>query len=133
MIVIIGLMVLFALPKLGPARDHAMVRNARTALTNLYNTTRTAARASNQVAVLRLLNDSVWVELNAPYPGTGKTRLTGSGHSFNSAYGVTVTGPDSIQVDPRGLLLTSGTHTWVFTRDGWSDSVIVNSYGRIAR
>lgn len=132
-IVIIGLMVLFALPKLGPARDHAMVRNARSALTNLYSSARTAARTSNRVAVLRLLNDSVWVELNESFPGTGKTRLTGGGHSFLSAYGTTVTGPDSVRVDPRGMLLESGTHTWVFTRDGWSDSAMVNGYGRVVR
>ena len=60
-IVIIGLMVVFLLPKLAPAYDHAMVRSARTVVTNLYNTTRTAARASNQVAVLRLSQNVLWI------------------------------------------------------------------------
>ncbi len=135
-IVIIGLMVLFALPKLGPAYDHSMVRSARTAVTNLYNATRTAARASNRVAVLRLSGDVVWIELNASFPGTTKDPVTMGGrfHDFGEQYKVSITGPDSVRVDPRGLLLDSGTtHTWVITRNGWSDSVMVNSYGRMIR
>src|SRR5688572_25042932 len=62
-IVVIGIMVLVALPKLGPAYDHAMVRGARTAVTNLYNATRTASRSSNKVAVLRLSDNVMWIEL----------------------------------------------------------------------
>jgi prepilin-type N-terminal cleavage/methylation domain-containing protein len=134
-IAIIGLMALFALPKLGPAYDHTMVRSARTAVTNLYNATRTAARASNRVAVLRLSGNALVIERNFPFPSTAKDTATMGGkfHDLYQQYGVTVTGPDSVRVDPRGMLMPSGTHTWVVTRDGWSDSVMVNSYGRMIR
>lgn len=134
-IVIIGLMVLFALPKLGPAYDHAMVRSARTAVTNLYNTTRTAARASNRIAVLRLNGNVLVIERDSAFPSTGKDTVSMGGkfHDLSKQYGVTITGPDSVRVDPRGMLMPSGTHTWVLARDGWSDSVMVNSYGRMIR
>ena len=136
-IVVIGIMVLVALPKLGPAYDHAMVRGARTAVTNLYNATRTASRSSNKVAVLKLSDNVMWIELNPLTAGGIKdtVRMGGTYHDLEARYGVTVTGPDSIRMDPRGLLdnTTSQTFTWVVTRDGWSDSIMVNSYGRMIR
>ena len=138
-IVIIGLMVVFLLPKLGPAYDHAMVRSARTVVTNLYNTTRTAARASNQVAVLRLSQNVLWIERNNAFPQTTKVPVTAGGqfHDLGREYGVTVTGPDSVRVDSRGILIpTVGSpppYIWVISRDGWSDSVMVNGYGRMIR
>jgi type II secretory pathway pseudopilin PulG len=134
-IAVIGLMVLFGLPKLGPAYDHTMVLSARTALTNLYNATRTAARASNRVAVLKLNENVVVIERNFPFPSTAKDTVTMGGqfHDFALQYGVSITGPDSVRVDPRGMLMPAGSHTWVITRDGWTDSVMVNSYGRMIR
>lgn len=134
-IVLIGMMVVVALPKVGEVYDHAMVRSARTALTNLYNAARATSRASNQVAVLRLNAGVVVLERNASFPSTAKDTVTlgGQFHDFSARYGVTIIGPDSVRVDPRGMLIDTGPHTWVFTRDGWSDSVMVNSYGRILR
>ena len=134
-IVLIGMLLAIALPKGREVYDRAMVRSARTALTNLYNATRTTARASNQVAVLRLNAGIVVLERNHPYPATTKDTVTlgGQFYDFPGRYGVSITGPPSVRVDPRGLLLDAGPHTWVFTRAGWSDSVIVNSYGRILR
>ena len=134
-IAVISVMVLIALPKLGPAYDHSMVRSARTALSNLWTATRTAARTSNRVAVLRLNGNVLVIERNFPFPSTAKDTVTMGGqfHDFSLQYGVSITGPDSVRVDPRGMLLPSGSHTWVVTRDGWSDSVMVNGYGRMIR
>ena len=136
-VVIIGLMVVFALPKAGEIYDHTMVRSARTAVTNLYNATRVTARASNKVAVIRLNAGVVVLERNAPFPSTAKdtVSLGGKFHDFATQYGVTITGPDSIRIDPRGILLLDGgpPATWVVSRNGWSDSVMVNGYGRVIR
>ena len=134
-VVLIGMMLAVALPKAGEFYDHIMVRSARTALTNLYNATRVSSRASNKVAVLRLNAGIVVLEQNESFPSTVKDTVTMGGkfHDVPARYGVTITGPDSVRVDPRGMLIDAGPHTWVFTRDGWSDSVMVNSYGRIIR
>jgi Tfp pilus assembly protein FimT len=121
---------LFAFPRAGVVLDHAQVRGARTAIVNKLNATRIAARSSNRVAVLRLAANTLWLELNA-MSGTSKTTLPG-GVELNSSYGVTVSGPDSVKFDPRGLS-QSGTQTYVVSRNGWSDSVTINGYGRITR
>jgi prepilin-type N-terminal cleavage/methylation domain-containing protein len=134
-IAIIGLLVLIALPKLGPAYDHNMVRSARTALSNLYSATRTVARTSNRVAVLRLNANVLVIERNFPFPSTAKDTVSMGGqfHDFALQYGVSISGPDSVRVDPRGMLVPTASHTWVITRDGWSDSTMVNGYGRMLR
>lgn len=134
-IVIIGMVALFSFPRAGSVYDHTMVRSARTAVTNLYNATRTAARTSNRVAVLRLNGGVLVIERNAFPPATSKDTVGGF-NNLGLQYGVTVTGPDSIRVDPRGLLRAANnttTYTWVITRGGYSDSVMVNGYGRVIR
>jgi prepilin-type N-terminal cleavage/methylation domain-containing protein len=129
-VLVIGMVTLFAFPRAGVVLDHAQVRGARTAIVNKLNATRIAARSSNRVAVLRLAANTLWLELNA-MSGTSKTTLPG-GVELNSSYGVTVSGPDSVKFDPRGLS-QSGTQTYVVSRNGWSDSVTINGYGRITR
>lgn len=132
---LIGLAALFVLPRAGSVFDHARVRGARTAIANLYNTTRTVARTSNKVAVLRLSSNVLVIERNAFPPATGKDTAGGM-NNLLLQYGVTVVGPDSVRLDPRGLLRapnTTTTYTWVVTRNGYSDSVMVNSYGRVLR
>lgn len=132
---LIGLAALFVLPRAGSVFDRTRVRSARTAITNLYNTTRTVARTSNKVAVLRLNANVLVIERNAFPPLTSKD-TAGGVNNLSVQYGVTVIGPDSIRLDPRGLLRAPNnttTYTWVVTRNGYSDSVMVNSYGRVIR
>ena len=129
-IVIIGLVMLFTFPRAGAILDHVQVRGARTAIVNKLNATRVAARSSNQVAVLRLTSNNLWMELN-DMTGTGKTTIPG-GVGLNQTYGVTVTGPDSLKFDPRGMSL-SGSQRYVISKNGFVDSVTVNGYGRITR
>jgi Tfp pilus assembly protein FimT len=132
---LIGLAALFVLPRAGRVFDHTRVRGARTAITNLYNTTRTVARTSNKVAVLRLNSNALVIERKAIPPATSKDTV-GGWNNLLQQYGVTVTGPDSVRLYPRGLLRspnTTTTYTWVVTRNGYSDSVMVNSYGRVIR
>lgn len=129
-IVIIGLVMLFTFPRAGKILDHTQVHGARTAIVNKINATRVAARSSNRVAVLRLTSNVLWLELNR-MSGTGKDTIPG-GVALDSTYRVTVTGPDSLKFDPRGMSL-SGTQKYVISKNGFSDSVTVNGYGRITR
>ena len=133
-VVIIGLVCLFTFPRAGAIYDQAMVRSARTTITNLYITARTTARTTNKVAVVRFQNDRMWVETNNYSPLTTKD-TTRTPIDLNEAYGVTLTTTvDSLRIDPRGMLLSSGTeYKYKVTRRGYSDSVMVNGYGRILR
>ena len=132
-VVIIGLVMLFAFPRAGAVYDKAMLRGARTAITNMYLTARNTARTTNKVTVLRQLNDQIWVEVNNS-PGTTKT-VTHQPLSLAEEYKVTITsGEDSLKIDQRGMLQQSGRQfKYVFTRNGYADSVMINGYGRILR
>lgn len=133
-IVVIGLMMLFAFPRAGAILDHSAVRGARTAIVNKLTAARTSARTSNRVAVLRLTNHRLFIELNS-MTSTAKDTV-GGWVALDSTYRVAVTGPDSVRFDPRGIMRQDGIappYTFVVTRNGWSDSVVVNSYGRITR
>ena len=132
---VIGLIVLFASPKIYEVYNRSMVRGARTTITNMYITARNQARTTNRVAVLRRLNDQVWVEVNQYVSeGTGKI-IVRQPVDLGTEYGVTITaGDDSLRIDPRGMLSTSGsTFTYRFARRGTPDSVVISGYGRIQR
>jgi prepilin-type N-terminal cleavage/methylation domain-containing protein len=136
-IAIIGLMMLFAFPRAASIMDHSRVRAARTTIINKYNAARVAARSSNRNAVLKLAGGNVWVELNR-LTGTAKDTVGGFGSTSGSSLtgdAVTVTGPDSIRIDPRGILTfitgNVASATYVIVKNAWRDSVTINSYGRV--
>jgi prepilin-type N-terminal cleavage/methylation domain-containing protein len=134
-VVIIGLVMLFTFPRAGKILDHTNVKGARTAIVNKLSSARTLARTSNRVAVVRVSGNRLFIELNR-LSSTAKDVVGGSVPLFTT-YGVTVTisGPagDSVNFDPRGMLTYGGGRKYVVTRNGWSDSVLVNGYGRITR
>jgi prepilin-type N-terminal cleavage/methylation domain-containing protein len=130
-VVIIGLVMLFTFPRAGRILDHTNVHGARTAIVNKLNATRIAARSSNRVALLRLTSNSLWLELRRLNSTTATDTIPG-GVGLNKTYGVTITGPSSVKFDPHGMWL-SGAQTYVVTKNGFSDSVVVNGYGRITR
>jgi len=131
-VIIIGIMTAYALPRAGKIYDRTMVRGARGAITNLYNASRAAARASNHTMVLRRTGNVMTIEQQAF--GSTSTTITGGYKDLGSQYKVTLSGPATILVNSRGMLTSSGTtYTWVITRNGYSDSVMVDSYGRVLR
>ena len=133
-VVVIGAVTLFAFPRAGVVLDRTQVGGARTTVVNQFNTARVAARASNRTTVFRLSNNVVYVE-RRPFSGTVKEPV-GSPQDLSRVYGVQITGPDSIVVDPRGMvvLYSSGTSArYVVTRAGITDSVVINSSGRVIR
>jgi prepilin-type N-terminal cleavage/methylation domain-containing protein len=130
-VVIIGLVMLFTFPRAGKILDHTNVKGARTAIVNKLNAARTMARTSNRVAVLRLTSNSLWLELER-MNGAATDTIPG-GVGLNTTYGVTITGPNSVKFDPRGMWLSGTPETYVVTKNGFSDSVVVNGYGRITR
>jgi prepilin-type N-terminal cleavage/methylation domain-containing protein len=134
-VVIIGLVMLFTYPRAGKILDHTQVKGARTAIVNKLNAARTMARTSNRIAVLRVSGNQLFIELDSLI-GTGKDTVGGF-VPLATTYGVTVTvsGPanDSVSFNPRGMLKYGGGRKYIVTRNGVSDSVLVNGYGRITR
>lgn len=124
-VVIIGLMALFAFPRAAAVMDHAQVKGARTKIVNKFNAARVAARTSNRIASMQYAAGVIWVQLESP------TLMVGGTETLD---GVTVTGPSQIRVDPRGMAsVPADLGTYLITRNGWRDSVTINAYGRITR
>jgi prepilin-type N-terminal cleavage/methylation domain-containing protein len=133
-VVLIGVISLFALPRAGVVLDRTQVGGARTTVMNQFNTARMAARSSNRTTLFRLASNVIYVE-RRPFTGTVKDPV-GSPQDLSRIYGVQVTGPDSIVIDARGMvvLFSSGTSAhYVVTRAGITDSVVINSSGRVIR
>lgn len=130
---IIGATALFVMPAAARVFDRLQVGSARTVLVNKYNSARTAARVANRIAVLRLNGTRLLVERNA-FTGTSKDTLGGVA-DLGAEYGVSISGPDSVRIDARGMLETklSTAVKFVITRGTWSDSVRLSSYGRLTR
>jgi len=133
-VVLIGVVTLFAYPRAGLVLDRTQAGGARTTLVNQFSTARVAARTSNRTTVFRLADNVVYIE-RRPFTGTTK-QLVGNPPDLHRIYGVQVSGPDSIVVDPRGMvvLYSSGSSArYVVTRAGITDTVVINSSGRVIR
>ena len=132
----IALMALFAYPKVAVIFNQTQVRSARLAVLNKFNQARMIARTSSRHTYLIQQNSILWVEREPRVvPLTNSTRDTVGGYlNLGLRYGVTVTGLDTLSIDPRGLTgLTGGGGTIVVTRQGLSDSVVISGFGRISR
>jgi len=135
-VVMIGLMALFAWPKVVTIFNQSQVRSARLAVLNKFNQTRINARQSSRSAFLIRSGDVMWIEREPRVVPLGlSTRDTVGGFLNLGSYGVTVTMTgtvlDTVTVDPRGL--TAGTWQLVLVRDGVRDSVVISGFGRVSR
>ncbi len=129
---IVGMFCLFALPSALSVFDRVQLRNARSALINRYNGARMAARVANRTVVFRAAQNRIIVERNHAQGG-GKDTVAVT--NLADLYGVLLSGPDSIRIDPRGILeskLSPGVK-YVLTRGEGADSVELRSYGRVVR
>jgi prepilin-type N-terminal cleavage/methylation domain-containing protein len=128
----IALMALFAYPKVAVIFNQTQVRSARLAVLNKFNQARMIARTSSRHSFLIRQDTILWVERTPRVvPLGGSTRDTVGGYLNLGQYGVTVTGLDTVNIDPRGL--TGGGGAIVVTRQGLSDSVVISGFGRISR
>jgi len=130
----IGLMALFAWPKVVRILNQRQVGNARLAVLNKFNQTRMNARQSSRTAFLIRSGDLMWIERRPRVVPDGvSTRDTVGGWlNLERTYGVTTTASsDTVTVDARGL--TAGTWRMVFDRAGVQDSLIISGFGRVTR
>ena len=135
-VVMIGLMSLFAFPRVVRVFDQSQVRAARQAVQNKFNTARINARQYGRRTYLIRNGNSFWIE-REPRMVTliGSTRDTvGSVINLRSEnWQVTASGDSEVTIDPRGL--TQGTGPWQFTfvRNEARDSIIISGFGMVTR
>jgi len=139
-IVLMGIVLTFAYPRISRFVTSGSLRTARSSMITAVNVTRSAAVASGRCGYLRLSASEVTVfTVNCQGSGTQVTVV--SNRNFHLDYGVTVTmkkgsssalSADSLGFDPRGVPLNSAVTTlFTITKAGESKTVTVGKYGRV--
>src|ERR1043165_3827022 len=152
-IVVLGMIIAIALPKLRQAWLNFNVRSARLAFDAVAERARTAAahpgcgspphitpaRAAHRgcVSTLNITTGSagaVWVTA-CPVSGSATSDTVGAIEPLATRYGVTMTPSRSPpQYDPRGVSVGNLSVTVVFTGAGSrSDSAMINQLGKVVR
>lgn len=135
--VVFGLIMALGFPRMSRALSKADVRSARTALASMYAQARAVAVRYNRTAAVAFNGNNAIITMRPRLanPAAGDYD-TVSLVDMAARYGVTVTRSagmqDSLRVDPRGFGMTGTTAATVWVaRDGYSDSIIVNAFGKL--
>ena len=124
-IVIMGIMLAMATPKLHDWSASADARGARTAATSLLAKARAAAIQNNKVTTAAFSGTSGAVFV----PATNDTLQQ---VALGSEYGVTMSPSSwSVTYDPRGIGGFQDPVTVTFTKSGKTSSLTVSGYGRV--
>jgi prepilin-type N-terminal cleavage/methylation domain-containing protein len=140
-VVIFGIMVLVAYPKVGSALVKNDVRSARTTLANMFSKARAVAMQGSRTGRVEFNGNNVLVTASPRLTvgGTGTRDTVGGVQNLNSLYHVTLSfSPSpvaSIVYDPRGFV-TSGLSQPLklyLTRSGTRDSLTLDYLGRVTK
>lgn len=135
-VVMIGLMSLFAFPRVVRVFDQSQVRSARQAVQNKFNTARMNARQFGRRTFL-IRNGNWFVVERTPrmveLVGSDRDTVGSMINVRNDNWQVAAEGADTVAIDPRGL--TQGAGPWVFTfvRNAARDSIIISGFGMVTR
>jgi len=128
-VVLSGLLVVFAIPRMANSLRRTDVDGARTKTVALFNRARAVAIETNRHTALELNGTSALVTIQVP--GGGRDTLA---FEDFSSYGVALaTSQGSIAIDPRGIASGLGTSTAVIvlSKGSHADTVEVTGFGRI--
>jgi type IV pilus assembly protein PilA len=138
-LVIAGITMAIALPKFASMRDRMAVRSAKQQFSSYLASARAAAIRQSQYGHFHANSNTIWSNVNQP---DGTNINVSRAVSLRTARGVNVTlggsppSNDSILFDSRGMAgvgsNNSGGHVYVFTRNGFKDSICVSRLGLIA-
>ena len=134
-VVVLGLMSMIAFPKISSAMVKTDLRSARTTMINLVATARAASVQSNRVTWIKREGNSAYVAATPRVDGAVGADTVGSVHSLGGSYGVTMSGADSIQFDPRGFgaWAGGGSTSITLSRSGHSETITIDGLGRVTK
>ena len=128
-VVVSGMMLVFAVPRIANSLQRTDVEGARTRTVALFNLARANAIESNRHASLLLTSTTAMITAQAPGGGTDTLAL----EDF-SAYGVNLASSrTSITLDPRGVAMGLGSSTAiiVLSKGSYADTVQITGFGRV--
>jgi prepilin-type N-terminal cleavage/methylation domain-containing protein len=138
-VVIFGIMVLVAYPKVGSALVKNDVRSSRTVLANTFAKARAVAMQGSRTARVEFNGNNVFVTASPRLTvgGTGDRDTVGGVQNLNSVYHVSLSSSQSLTpvvYDPRGFARgLSQPLTLYLTRSGKRDSLRVDYLGRVTK
>lgn len=128
-VVVSGMLLVFAVPGIVNALQRTDVEGARTKTVALFNLARSSAIESNRHASLLLTSTTALITAQAPGGATDTLALEDfSTNGVNLASTRT-----SITVDPRGVATGLGTSTAiiVLSKGSFADTVQISGFGRV--
>ena len=138
-IVLMGIVLALAYPRMSSMAASASVRTARGALITAVNVAKSSAVTSGKCGYLKLATNAVTV-FTTPCEGGSQITVV-SNRNFERDYGVGVTiakgggtasDTDSLGFDPRGIPLnTTQSSVFTVTKSGLTKTVTIGNYGRI--
>ena len=127
--VIMGVVMMMALPKYGHMNDRNQMRSAKDGLSARISAARAAAVASGKPSTFSITGDTMRVTLNTG----GATTTKGADVNLYKQFGVSMTsGNATVRFDGRGMANQTAL-TLKFTRGSLSDSLCVSKLGLINR
>lgn len=131
-VVVMGIIMAVAAPRLNAIRDQAAVRSATQQVGAYVATARAAAIRRGMRANFKIKGDTMWVEIQQP----AAPELIAPPVPLRDVFNVTMTAPaalDSIVFDARGFAVNlNGTKTFVVTRAAARDSTCVTRLGMVS-
>ncbi|MBA3258891.1 MAG: prepilin-type N-terminal cleavage/methylation domain-containing protein [Gemmatimonadales bacterium] len=137
-VVLMGLLVLMAFPKMSSAMVRNDLRGARTSMVNLVAKARTVAAQSGRRAWIKFEGNTAHV-LARPrltVAGAGDADTVGAIQDLAEVYKVGVDASvDSIQFDPTGIGTGLGAEvaTIVLVRGDYSSTITIDGLGRVTK
>ena len=135
-VVLIGAVTLIGYPKVISGMAKTNLRSSRTTMANMFATARAVATQRNRRTWINFNGNNVVVTASPRYTvgGSGTVDTIGAVQKLDLLYGVSVTAPvSSIAYDPRGFGSLTTSRTFVVTRSGKRDSVMVDGLGRVTK
>jgi prepilin-type N-terminal cleavage/methylation domain-containing protein len=136
-VVLLGLMAIIAFPRISAAMVKSDLRSARTTMINLVATARAASVQSNRVTWIKRVGNTAYVAATPRVvPLAGSTADTlGAIRNLGTTYGVTMSGADSIQFDPRGFgsWTGGGSVSITLSRSSHSETITIDGLGRVTK
>ena len=127
--VIMGIVMMMALPKYGNMNDRNQMRSAKDGLAARISAARAAAVASGKPSTFAVIGDTMRVTLTS----NGVTTTKGADVNLYKQFGVSMTsGGATIVFDGRGMANQTALK-FKFTRGSISDSLCVSKLGLINR
>ena len=132
-IVLIGIIAAFGVPRLRGSLEKQNVRSSKAAIATLVATARSVAVQRGCAATLNMNADSVWVTACGVNPPAASVKV-GSKQFVASIYGVRLNPSAATLVyDPRGISTVFQTTTVQVIGPMYRDSVVINQLGKVVR